>query len=226
MLTWSVTVAQAQATGSTARPATPAAQKPAAQKPAAPKPAASSAALMTPAKLKEVAPATFNISFDTSAGTFVVQVTRAWAPRGADRVYNLVKNGFYDGARFFRLIPDFMVQFGINGNPKIQSVWRNATLQDDPVVQSNKRGFVTFAKTGLPNSRSTQLFINFRDNAGLDPQGFAPFGQVISGMEVVDKLNPEYRDRAEQQRIQEEGNAYLATAFPKMDFIKKASIVK
>jgi peptidyl-prolyl cis-trans isomerase A (cyclophilin A) len=154
-----------------------------------------------------------------------VQVTRAWAPKGADRFYNLVKNGYYDNSRFFRVIPHFMVQFGINGDPKIQSAWRQANITDDPVTQSNTRGFITFATAGR-NSRTTQVFINYRDNSRLDADGFAPFGQVISGMEVVDKINPEYRERPEQPLIQSQGNAYLDKEFPKLDYIKKASIAK
>jgi peptidyl-prolyl cis-trans isomerase A (cyclophilin A) len=190
--------------------------------------AAVKARLRNPAKLKDVAPATFKAQFDTSVGSFVVEVHRDWAPIGADRFYNLVKYGFFDDVRFFRVIPNFMVQFGINGDPSVQSAWREANLQDDPVKQSNKRGFITFAKTGAPDSRTTQVFINFRDNAGLDRQGFSPFGQVISGMEVVDKINPQYGGAPsdEQPRIQMQGNAYLNKAFPKLDYITKATIVK
>jgi peptidyl-prolyl cis-trans isomerase A (cyclophilin A) len=223
-----------------AKPAatTPATQKPAAQKPttakpttakpATAKPAAPSAALRTPAKLKDVAPATFRASFDTSVGVFVIEVTRAWAPKGADRFYNLVKYGYFDGNRFFRVVRNFMVQFGINGDPKLNAVWSDADIIDDPVTQSNKRGFVTFAKTSAPNSRSTQIFINFKDNSFLDPQVFAPFGQVVTGMEVVDKLNGEYGEQPSQMQgqIQSGGNAYLAKAFPRLDYIKKASIEK
>jgi peptidyl-prolyl cis-trans isomerase A (cyclophilin A) len=188
--------------------------------------AAVKARLRTPAKLKDVAPATFSARFDTTAGPFVVQVHRDWAPNGADRFYNLVKYGFFDSAGFFRVVPNFMVQFGINGDPSVQSAWREANIPDDPVTQSNKRGFVTFAQTSAPNSRSTQVFINFRDNAGLDRQRFAPFGEVISGMEVVDKINPEYREKPDQGRIQMQGNAYLGKTFPKLDYINKATIVK
>jgi peptidyl-prolyl cis-trans isomerase A (cyclophilin A) len=189
------------------------------------KTAKTTAALKDPAKLKDVAPETYRVNFDTSTGTFVVEVTRAWAPHGADRFYNLVKNGFFDGCRFFRVVPNFMVQFGINGDPKIQSVWRNARIPDDPGKQSNKRGSITFASAG-PNSRTTQVFINFRDNASLDNQGFAPFGQVVSGLEVVNKINAEYRERPQQQQIQSEGNAYLTKEFPKLDYIKAATIAK
>jgi len=214
----------------TEKPATttqkPATQKPAAQKPTTTaKPAASSAALRTPSKLKDVAPATYRASFETSIGVFVIEVTKAWAPKGADRFYNLVKYGYFDGARFFRVVPNFMVQFGINADPKLNAVWSEANITDDPTTQSNKRGYVTFATRG-PNTRTTQLFINFKDNSFLDSQGFAPFGQVVSGMEIVDKINAEYRESPDQGRIQREGNAYLTKAFPRLDYIKKASIAK
>jgi peptidyl-prolyl cis-trans isomerase A (cyclophilin A) len=188
-------------------------------------------ALKNPAALKEAAPATFTVNFDTSVGTFIVEVQREWAPRGADRFYNLVKNGFYDGARFFRVISGFMAQFGINGDPAISAVWRAATIPDDPVKQSNGRGYITFATAG-PNSRTTQVFINFGDNARLDQSGFAPFGRVTSGMNVVDKINSEYGEGSpngrgpEQGRVQAEGNAYLIKNFPKLDYIKKATIGK
>jgi cyclophilin family peptidyl-prolyl cis-trans isomerase len=224
----------AQTKPAPAKPApTPSTQKPTTQKPAPPKPATAkpagpSAALRTPAKLKEVAPATYRVNFDTSAGPFVIEVTRAWAPKGADRFYNLVKNGYFDGNRFFRVVPNFMVQFGIHGDPKLNEVWRDSNITDDPVTQSNKRGFVTFAKTRAPDSRSTQVFINFKDNAGLDPQGFAPFGEVVAGMEVVDKLNGEYGEAPSQlqPQIQSGGNEFLAKNFPRLDYIKKATIEK
>jgi len=173
----------------------------------------------------EKAPATFKVKFDSSAGPFVVEVTRAWAPNAADHFYTLVKNGFYDQARFFRVVPNFMVQFGLNGDPAVQSVWRSANLKDDPVKESNKRGYITFATAG-PNTRTTQVFINFKDNAGLDSQGFAPFGQVTSGMDVVDKITSQYGESPNQGRIQAEGNAYLTKDFPKLDYIKKATIAK
>ena len=200
-------------------------QKPATAKPATAKPAAVNPALRTPAKLKEVAPATFRANFETSAGVFVVEVTRAWAPKGADRFYNLVKYGYFDGARFFRVVPNFIVQFGIHADPKINAVWQDANITDDPVTQSNRRGSLTFATSG-PNSRTTQLFINFRDNAGLDARGFAPFGQVVAGMEFVDKINAEYGEAPNQGLIQSQGNAYLAKNFPRLDYIKKATIEK
>jgi len=192
-------------------------------------PASAQGNLATPANLNEKAPATFKAKFDTSKGVFVIEVNRDWAPNGADRFYNLVKNGFYDNVRFFRVISGFMVQFGINGDPKISAPWREARIADDPVKQSNKRGNITFAMAG-PNTRTSQVFINFADNANLDNSGFSPFGRVISGMDVVDKLNPEYgeggpRGRGpDQGRLQMEGNAYLNKEFSRMDFVKKATI--
>jgi cyclophilin family peptidyl-prolyl cis-trans isomerase len=189
------------------------------------------AKLANPAALTEKAPATYKVKFDTSKGVFVVEVHRDWAPNGADRFYNLVKNGFYDNVRFFRVVSGFMVQFGINGDPALSARWREARIKDDPVKQSNKRGFITFATAG-PDTRTTQVFINFANNAGLDGQGFAPFGKVISGMKVVDSLFSGYGEGAprgrgpDQGRLQREGNAYLQRDFPQMDYIKKASIEK
>lgn len=191
---------------------------------------AQSAGLTSPATLKEKAPDTYKVKFDTSAGVFVIQVTRAWAPLGADRFYNLVKAGFYDETRFFRAIPNFMVQFGIHGDPAVSAAWRNAKIGVDKVTQSNKKGFITYAMGASPDTRTTQVFINFRDNSNLDGMGFAPFGQVVEGMDVVDKIYTGYGEGAprgkgpEQGRVQMEGNAYLKKAFPKMDFIKKATI--
>ena len=179
--------------------------------------------LMNPASLKEKAPDTFKAKFDTSAGEFVITVTRAWAPLGADRFYNLVKNGFYDGTRFFRVVPNFMVQWGINGDPDIQRNWANANIKDDPAgKKSNARGTITFANRG-PNSRSTQLFINYKSNAFLD-KTFMPFGEVTSGMSVVDKINAKHGEDPDQGQMQANGNRYLQKAFPDLDFIKKATI--
>jgi peptidyl-prolyl cis-trans isomerase A (cyclophilin A) len=180
-----------------------------------------SAKLRNPAAFNETAPATFRANFDTSKGTFVVEVTREWAPRGADRFYNLVKNGFYDDARFFRVLPGFVAQFGMNGNPAVQKVWASQRLQDDPPnKQSNKRGYLVFATAG-PNTRTTQLFINLVDNPRLD-QNFVPFGRVVTGMEVVDKFQS---GEADQGRITDEGNAYLTKEF-KFDYVKSATISK
>jgi len=182
------------------------------------------AALLKPAALKERAPNVFKARFDTTAGIFVIEVHADWAPRGADRFYNLVKNGYYDGCRFFRVVPGFVVQFGINGDAAIQRNWTDATIPDDKVTQGNTRGFVTFAKSSEPNSRTTQLFINFADNSRLNRQGFAPFGKVTMGMEVVDKIFSGYGEKPDQDRIEKEGNAYLTKNFPKLDYIKKATI--
>jgi peptidyl-prolyl cis-trans isomerase A (cyclophilin A) len=187
--------------------------------------------LPNPAALNEQAPANYKVRFDTSKGAFVIEVRRDAAPNGADRFYNLVKSGFYDNARFFRVVGGFMVQFGINGDPAIMARWRDATIKDDPVKVSNQRGFITFATSG-PDSRTTQVFINFGDNGRLDSMGFAPFGKVIAGMEVIDKLYAKYGDAPphgagpDQSRIQTEGNRYLNKSFPKLDFVKKATIEK
>lgn len=187
--------------------------------------------LSNPAALNAQAPAVYKVRFDTSKGPFVIEVHRDWAPNGADRFYNLVKNGFYDNTRFFRVISGFMVQFGINGDPRISAQWRSANIPDDPVRQSNQRGFITFATAG-PNTRTTQVFINYADNRPLDRQGFSPFGRVVSGIEVVDSLYGGYGEGApqglgpEQGRIQSQGNAYLMQGFPKLDYIKKATIVQ
>ena len=190
---------------------------------------ASAQSLGDPSSLNARAPNTYKAKFVTSKGTFVIQVHRDWAPHGADRFYNLVKAGFYNDARFFRVIDGFMVQFGISGNPDVSAAWTNATIPDDPVRESNARGTVTFATAG-PNTRTTQVFINFNNNAGLNGQGFAPFGKVISGMDVVDSLYKGYGEGAprgngpNQGLIKMQGNAYLVTQFPKLDFIKKATI--
>ena len=187
-------------------------------------------ALTNPAALTAQAPAAYKVKFDTSKGPFVIEVHRDWAPLGADRFYNLVKNGFFNNARFFRVISGFMVQFGINADPNVSAVWRDANISDDPVKQSNTRGMITFATRG-PNTRTTQMFINYADNNRLDGMGFAPFGQVVSGMNVVDALYSGYGEGAprgagpEQGRLQSEGNAYLIKEFPKLDYIKSATIV-
>jgi peptidyl-prolyl cis-trans isomerase A (cyclophilin A) len=183
--------------------------------------------LKNPASLTEKAPPIYKVKLDTSAGPVVIEVHRDWAPLGADRFYNLVKNGFYDNVRFFRVISGFMAQGGMNGDPAIQRVWGRANFNDDPVKQSNKRGFVTFAKTGAPNSRSTQFYINYGDNGALDSQGFAPFGQVVSGMEFVDKFYTYGKQNVpDQGQITAQGNAYLQKEYPKLDYIKKATIEK
>ncbi|MDQ6759475.1 MAG: peptidylprolyl isomerase [Acidobacteriota bacterium] len=198
---------------------------------AARKPAASKASLMNPASLNAQAPPVFKAKFTTTKGDFVVEVHRDWAPLGADRFFNLVKNGFFDDAHFFRVLPGFMAQFGISAKPAISKVWEPATIKDDPVTQSNKRGYVSFATSG-PNTRTTQMFINFGDNSRLDGQGFSPFGMVVEGMNVVDKLHGGYGEGApggggpDQGRIQHEGKTYLDKDFPQLDSIKTARITE
>lgn len=194
--------------------------------------AASNPGLADPSALNEKAPEIYRARFSTSKGDFVIEVTRAWAPNGADRFYNLVANGFFDDCRFFRVVYGFMAQFGIHGDPALNSVWRDAKIPDDAVQQSNKRGYVTFATAG-PNTRPTQAFINFADQSTrLDSMGFAPFGKVVEGMDVVNKHFSGYGEAAprghgpDQNRIQNEGNAYLTKSFPKLDYIKKASILQ
>ena len=201
------------------------------EKPAAPAAAAPTADFTDPSKLTEKAPETFKAQFDTTKGKFTVEVTRSLAPNGADRFYNLVRSGYFKDLAFFRVIPGFMCQFGIHGDPKVSAAWRQANIQDDPVKGSNTRGAITFATAG-PNTRTTQLFINFGDNKNLDSMGFAPFGKVTEGMDVVDKINGEYGEGAPggrgpgQGRIQMEGNAYLKKDFPNLDYIKSVTIVR
>ena len=167
---------------------------------------------------------TYTVKFETTAGDFVVLVHRDWAPRGAGRFYELVKSGFYDDCRFFRVVRGFMVQFGINGNPSTQQGWERS-LRDDPAKKSNRRGYMTFAMSGR-DSRTTQVFINFVDNAFLDSQGFSPFGEVIEGMDNVDKINAEYGESPEQGQINSSGNTYLNAQFPALDYIRKATVIK
>ena len=187
--------------------------------------------ILDPSRATERAPDRFRVRFETTRGPFVVEVTRAWAPRGADRFYNLVRAGYYDDVAFFRVIEGFMVQFGINGDPAVNAVWREARIPDDPVTQSNRRGMLTYAMAG-PDTRTTQLFINFRNNESLDAQGFAPFGRVVEGLPVVDSLYSGYGEGAprgmgpDQGRAQGEGNAYLRGSFPRLDFVKTARVVE
>jgi peptidyl-prolyl cis-trans isomerase A (cyclophilin A) len=204
---------------------TPPAPKKAA--PAAPKKAAPAAApdLLNPGTLKARAPEVYKVKFTTTKGDVIIQVTRTWAPIGADRFYNLVMGGFFKDAAFFRTIPNFMTQFGLPARPDVAKAWEHANLIDDRVTQSNKRGMVTFAKTSLPNSRSTQIFINYSDNARLDTDGFAPFGQVIEGMDVVDKFFSGYGESPDQGRITMQGKAYLDKSFPNLDRIVTAVVM-
>lgn len=185
----------------------------------------------SPDSHEERGPDTYKVRFDTTKGPFVLTVTRAWAPLGADRFYWLVKSRFYDGARFFRVLPGFVVQFGIAGDPAVNAKWHNANLVDDPVTQTNRRGTITYGTAG-PNTRTTQVFINLADNARLDPKGFAPFGEVTEGMDAVDKFYSEYGEGPPlgggpaQTRAEAEGTAYFEREFPKLDYVKKASIEK
>ena len=171
----------------------------------------------------EKAPEEFKVKFETSCGTFTLDVQRKYAPLGVDQFHKAVKEGFYDECRFFRVVPDFVVQFGINGDPKVQKKWDNP-IKDDPVKASNVRGSVCYATAG-PDTRTTQLFINLGDNSSLDDMGFAPFGKVTEGMEVVDKITSQYGQRPNQGLIESRGNEYLKEDFPKLDYIKKATIV-
>lgn len=176
------------------------------------------------------APETYKAQFDTSKGTFVVEVTRVWAPYGADRFYDLIQQHFYDDARFFRVLKGFVVQFGINKDPEVETRWRNNVIPDDAVRQTNARGTITFATSG-PNTRTTQLFINLADNARLDQSGFSPFGKVVQGMEVVDQLYSGYGEGEpqgegpNQEKIEARGNEYLSADFPRLDYIKTVRIV-
>ena len=175
--------------------------------------------------IKQESPAEFTVLFATSAGDFKIHVTREWSPRGADRFYNLVKNGFYNEQCFFRVVPGFVVQWGISPDPELTKVWHTANILDDQVKQQNKRGRITFAKQNKPNTRTTQVFINYGENLNLDGMGFAPFGEVIEGMEVVDKINAEYGQQPNQGQISGRGNSYLEENFPNLDYIKTATIV-
>jgi peptidyl-prolyl cis-trans isomerase A (cyclophilin A) len=196
-----------------------------------PPPVHHSAAEMDPSLATAQAPDVFQVDFTTTKGEFVVEVHRAWAPHGADRFYNLVKLGVYDDTRFFRAIADFMVQFGIPGEPEVAAKWRDATFPDDPVKQSNLRGFMSFAQTGEPNSRTTQVFICFENHSALDASGFAPFAKVVRGMQVVDDFYKGYGEGApqgrgpDQNRVEREGNAYLDSDFRLLDRLLRAQIV-
>jgi len=184
-------------------------------------------ALLTPAALKATAPETFQVRFTTTQGDFVIKVTRAWAPLGADRFYNLCKHHFYNGTSLFRVLPGFVVQFGIHARPEVSKVWSQAAIKDDPVKQSNKRGYVTYAMGG-PNTRTTQVFINLADkNVQLDAMGFSPFGEVVEGMDVVEKFYSTYGERASnhQDLIEAQGKAYLDANFPKLDSIKTTALI-
>jgi peptidyl-prolyl cis-trans isomerase A (cyclophilin A) len=180
--------------------------------------------LLNPSALTVKSPDAYEVKFSTTKGDFVVAVTRAWAPLGADRFYNLIVNQFFDEAAFFRVVPNFIVQFGLSADPAVNRVWRSANIKDDPVTQSNKPGYITFATAG-PHTRTTQLFINFGNNNFLDGQGFSPFGQVTQGMDVVKKLHSGYGEKPDQGAITSQGKAYLDKNFPNLDSIKTAVII-
>ena len=189
-------------------------------------------ALLDPASLNEQAPEEYTVRLSTTEGPVHIEVTRAWAPRGADRFYNLVKSGYFTDVAFFRVIDGFMAQVGLHGDPRVNAAWRDAKIEDDPVEMSNTRGMVTFATSGA-NSRVNQFFINFGDNSRLDPMGFAPFGKVREGdMAVVDRLYSGYGEGAPRGRgpmqglIQSRGNEYLRAQFPELDYIESAEIVE
>lgn len=209
-----------------AKSATPAAKSaaPATASAAKKAPAAAAPNLLNPATLKARSPEMYKVKFTTTKGDVIIQVTRAWAPIGADRFYNLVRGGFYKDAAFFRVVPNFVAQFGIPARPEVAAVWDHAYLVDDRVTQSNKRGTLTFATAG-PNTRTTQIFINFGDNVRLDTQGFAAFGQVIEGMELVDKFFAGYGESPDQGRITAQGKAYLDKSFPNLDRIVNAVVM-
>lgn len=199
--------------------------------PAETAPAKRSPALLEPAKAKKTAPEEFRVRFTTTKGAFVVEVNRAWAPNGADRFYNLVDLGFYEEIAFFRVIPNFMAQFGIHGAPQVSKAWSRATIPDDPVVQSNSRGMISYAKTNQPSSRTTQLFINLTDNTRLDGMGFAPFARVVEGMDVVDAITKtgEGAPRGpgpNQRAVRNAGNDFLKKRFPQIDYLTRAELVE
>jgi peptidyl-prolyl cis-trans isomerase A (cyclophilin A) len=197
--------------------------------PVPPSEAAVPAPLAPPADA--VSPDSFRVRFETTKGVFTVEVTRAWAPKGADRFYRLVTEGYFKDIRFFRVLPGFMAQFGLSGNPALNARMDSLRITDDPVTQSNQRGMLTFATAG-PNTRSNQFFISYGDNASLDTQGFSPFGRVVDGMKVVDAMYGGYGEGApngpgpSQDSIKTKGNEYLQRAFPRLDYIKSATIVK
>ena len=210
-----ITPAQSQSTTPAAKPATPAHPHSTAPH--------TDPALLHPATLTAKAPDVYEVTFKTTGGDFVVQVTRAWAPLGADRFYNLVRHGFFTDAAFFRVVPGFIVQFGLSANPAVNKVWDNASIKDDPVTQSNHTGYLTFATAG-PGTRTSQLFINLGENAALDEKGFAAFGKVTTGMDVVQKIYAGYGESPDQAQITSQGKAYLDKSFPKLDHIISATV--
>ena len=188
--------------------------------------------LMNPELATEQAPATFRVLVETTQGDFTIEVTREWSPNGADRFYNMVQSGYFKDIAIFRAIDNFMFQFGIHGDPKIGGPWADSTIQDDPTLPGvgNLEGYITFAKTGQPNSRSVQFFINLRNNSALDEMGFTPFGRIVEGAEVAGKINTEYDENPRNENVQglfkEKGNAYIRKRFPNLDFIESISMVE
>jgi peptidyl-prolyl cis-trans isomerase A (cyclophilin A) len=181
-------------------------------------------ALTDVAAFNETAPDVYRVLFVTSAGSFTVRVTRLWSPHAADRFYNLVKNGFYDDCRFFRVVPKFMAQFGIHGDPAVSAAWKDATLPAERARVSNTRGRLAFAQGLLASSRTTQVFISYGDNSRLDKDGFAPFGEVVSSMVIVERIFSEYGEGAEQSVIQAGGNSFLNQYLPRLDYIRSATV--
>eukprot|EP00296_Roombia_truncata_P008164 JP446640.1.p2 GENE.JP446640.1~~JP446640.1.p2 ORF type:complete len:269 (-),score=96.09 JP446640.1:149-907(-) len=179
--------------------------------------------LPTDPEMKAIAPDVFNVVFETNVGNVVLEIIRADAPNGVDRFYNLVRLGYYDGCRFFRVVPKFVIQFGIHGNPKVNDVWQNADINDDPVKEHNTGGTICFATAG-PDTRTTQVFVNMADNEFLDKQGFAAFGSVTQGRDIMHKIDSEYGEKPNQDLIQSEGNAYLEKSFPHLSYVKKAFV--
>ena len=219
--------ARAQAPAQNAAPKSAATGQGATTKKAASTVRAYDRALLRPMLLKDKAPAQYKVKFVTTRGEFTIDVTRAWAPLGADRFYNLVKHHFYDNASVFRVVPSFVAQFGISAYPAVTTAWKGTDIQDDPVTQSNKKGYITFATAG-PNTRTTQVFIDLQDNARLDRMGFAPFGVVEGdGMKVVEMFYDQYGDNAgpDQPKIEKEGKPYLDKGWPKLDTIKSATLL-
>src|ERR1051326_3584993 len=204
------------------------AAKPAPAKPAAPTQSAGNR-LLNPAALTAKAPEDFKVKFDTTKGPVVIELHRAWAPKGVDRFYNMVRNGYFTNVRFFRVIPNFMAQFGVHGDPAVNAAWEKVRLTDDPPNgQKNVRGMLTYGTTGQPNSRGTQLFINYKDNSYLDAQGFVPIGQVVEGMEVADMLYADYgaAPQNEQNTLVTQGNKFMQSKYPKLDYLKTGTIEK
>lgn len=216
-----------EAKAKTAQAAAPAPATQASESTPAPQAATPATPAPAPAETwPEKAPDLFKVKFACSMGDFVIECHKDWAPIGVERFYELVKSGFYNEGRFFRVVPDFVVQFGLPADPSLAAKWRTQNLKDEPVKQGNTAGTITFAKTNAPNSRTTQIFINLKDNAQLDGMGFAAFGKVTEGMDMVNKINPEYGGNPRQDMIQNMGNEYLKQAFPRLDYVKSVTLVK